>query len=68
MATLTILRQSNPRSMRIEIDLDQWERLADVFGFYQPSFVKTLRQSLKESTRGRVRTITSLRELESPDK
>ena len=63
MATLTILRQSNPRKMRIEIDINQWESLANALGFYQPSFLKTLRQSLKESKQGRVRRIASLREL-----
>lgn len=64
MATITILPQSRSRKVRVEINLDQWERLADIFGFYQPEFLKTIKQSLKESHEGRVRKIASLRDLE----
>ena len=64
MTTLTILQKPNSRKIRVDIDLDQWEKLADIFGFYQPSFLKTLKQSLKESRNGRVRKIESLKELE----
>lgn len=64
MATLTILPQSRSRKVRVEINLDQWERLADIFGFYQPEFLKTIKQSLKESREGRIRKIASLRDLE----
>ena len=64
MPTLTIIQKPKSRKVHIEIDLDQWERLADILGFYRPEFLKTLRQSLKESKEGRVRKIESLRELE----
>ncbi|OGZ56909.1 MAG: hypothetical protein A3H64_03350 [Candidatus Ryanbacteria bacterium RIFCSPLOWO2_02_FULL_45_11c] len=64
MPTLTIIQKPESRKVHIEIDLDQWERLADILGFYRPKFLKTLRQSLKESKEGRVRKIESLRELE----
>ena len=63
MTTLTILQKPNSRKIRVDIDLDQWEKLADIFGFYQPSFLKTLKQSLKESRNGKVRKIESLKEL-----
>lgn len=62
MATLTISQKSN-RKINVEIDLNQWEKLADVFGFYKPEFLKTLKQSLKESKHGQVRKIKSLSEL-----
>jgi hypothetical protein len=62
MATLTISQKSN-RKINVEIDLNQWEKLADVFGFYRPEFLKTLKQSLKESKHGRVQEIKSLSEL-----
>lgn len=65
MATLTILRSPGSRKIRVEVDLDRWERLADVLGFYHPLFLKTLKQSLKESKQGQVRRIESLRELDS---
>ena len=64
MATLTILRQPNSRTVHVAIDIDRWERIADALGFYRPEFLRTLRQSLKESKHGRVRKIESLRELE----
>ncbi|OGZ96403.1 MAG: hypothetical protein A2679_00080 [Candidatus Sungbacteria bacterium RIFCSPHIGHO2_01_FULL_54_26] len=63
MATITIQRMKE-RTARVQINLDQWERLADIFGFYQPQFLSTLKQSLKESRSGKVRNISSLRELE----
>ena len=62
MATLTV-QKPNSRTIRVDINLDQWERLADVFGFYQTGFIKTLRKSLGESRKGRVKKIKSLREL-----
>ena len=64
MATLTI-QKSNSKTVRVEINLDQWERLADVFGFYQPKFIEILRKSLRESRRGKVRKVGSLKELET---
>ncbi len=54
MSTITILEKPTARKIRVEIDLQQWERLADIFGFYQPAFLKTLKQSLKESRKGLV--------------
>jgi hypothetical protein len=63
MATLTI-RKSNSRVINIEVNLDQWERLADIFGFYQEQFIKSLKKSIRESKEGRVRKIKSLLELE----
>ena len=49
--------------MTVEIDLDQWEKLQDALKLYQPSFLKSLEQSLKESHQGKVRRLKSLREL-----
>ncbi len=51
--------------VRVDINLDQWERLADVLGFYRPEFLKLLKQSLKESKAGKVRRISSLHELDA---
>ena len=64
MPTITILEKPATRKVKVEIDLQQWEQLADVFGFYKPSFLKTLKQSLKESRKGLVYKIKSLRDLE----
>jgi len=63
MAIVTILDKPNSgKKCRVEINLDQWEKLADVFGLYNPTFLKTLNKSLKESKQGKVRKIKSLRE------
>jgi hypothetical protein len=64
MPTLTIQKEKK-RMVRVDINLDQWERLADVLGFYRPEFLKLLKQSLKESKSGKVRRISSLQELEA---
>ncbi|MAG12771.1 hypothetical protein CL630_03095 [bacterium] len=64
MATITILDKLNSRKkIKIEIDLNQWEKLADVFGLYNSDFLKSLNKSLKESKEGKARKIKSLREL-----
>lgn len=63
MPTLTITRKPRGRKMTVEIDLDQWEKLQDALKLYQPSFLKSLDQSLKESRQGKVRLLKSLREL-----
>lgn len=65
MPTLTLEQKPTSKKVRVEIDLDQWERLADIFGFYQQKFLKTIKRSLNESRGNRVRKITSLRELDS---
>ncbi len=64
MATVTILDKPNSKKKgRIEIDLNQWEKLADIFGLYNSVFLKSLNTSLKESKQGRVRKIKSLHDL-----
>jgi len=64
MATVTLLQKSSAKKMSVEIDLNQWEKLADVFGFYNPNFIKIIKKSLKESRAGKVKKINSLRDLE----
>ena len=64
MSVLSILQKPQMRKVIIEIDLDKWERLADTLGMYRPEFIKTLHHSLAESRRGRVRKISSLKDLE----
>lgn len=64
MATITIVDKPNTnKKMKVEIDLNQWEKLADVFGLYNATFLKSLDSSLKESKSGKVRRVRSLREL-----
>ena len=63
MATITILQKPNLKKIRVDIDLDKWERLADIFGFYKPEFLQVLEQSIKESKTGKITQIESLKEL-----
>lgn len=63
MATITIMQKPAAKKIRVEVDLNQWEQLADALGFYHPSFVKNVKQSLKESRLGKVRIVNSLSEL-----
>lgn len=64
MATITILQKPSSKKMSVELDLNQWEKLADIFGFYNADFIKTLRKSLRESRSGKVKKINSLLDLE----
>ncbi|MEK6922300.1 MAG: hypothetical protein AABX08_00690 [Nanoarchaeota archaeon] len=63
MATITVLQKPNLKKIRVDIDLEKWEQLADVFGFYKSTFLQTLAQSIKESKTGKVTKIKSLKEL-----
>ena len=63
MATITILEKPTTKKVRLEVNMDQWERLADALGFYNPSFLKTIKESIKESRAGKVRKIKSLADL-----
>lgn len=62
-ATLTISRAPSPRKLRIEIDVEQWERIADALGLYQPRFLKSLKQSEREIREGKIRKLRSLKDL-----
>lgn len=64
MVTLAVIQKPSARKIKVEVNLDQWEKLADAFGFYRPEFIKTLKQSIKESRTGRVRKVESLKDLE----
>ncbi len=64
MPVLTI-QKPNSKTIKVEINLDQWERLADVFGFYQAGFIRDIKKSLKESKSGKTRKIEFLRELDA---
>jgi len=62
--TITVIQKPAARVARVIVDLDKWEQLANVFGFYDPAFLKILKKSIKESKQGKIRKIKSLKELE----
>ena len=51
------------RTVRVEIDASQLERLAANFGFYNPEFLDSLDKAEADYKAGRVKKISSLREL-----
>lgn len=64
MTTLAVIQKPSAKKIRVDINLDQWEKLADAFGFYRPEFLKILKRSIKESESGQVRKTQSLKDLE----
>lgn len=65
MATLTIEKkpQSNKYLLEMEINADQVEQVSAALGLFTPEFEASLEKSLRESKRGQVRKLKSLREL-----
>lgn len=62
-STITIKKGKAPQKILVEIDADKFERLAANLGFFGKDFLKALGRSLKDETAGRVRKISSLKEL-----
>ena len=56
-------RTRQPKKVLVEFDADQFERLAANLGFYSPEFLRSLARAEKDYRAGRMRKITSLREL-----
>ncbi len=54
---------TSPRKLVLELDAAQFEKLAGDFGFFSPEFIKSLERAEADAHAGRVRTITSLKEL-----
>ena len=57
-------RENRSRKATIELDADKFEKLAGVFGLFNPDFLKSLDRAEKDYKAGRVLKIKSLKELE----
>lgn len=67
MVSLNItIKQKQNRSRRatIELDADKFERLAGIFGLFNPEFLKSLDRAEKDYKAGRIFKIKSLKDLE----
>lgn len=67
MVSLNItIKQNKNRSRKatIEFDADQFEKLAALFGLFNPDFLKSLAKSEKDYKEGKYRKIKSLKDLE----
>ena len=66
MAALTLnIRATTaaPQKLVVELDAARFEKLAADFGFFSPDFIKSLDRAEADERAGRVRMITSLKEL-----
>lgn len=56
------------RILRVEINADRFERLAADFGLFNPDFLESVERAEADVRAGRVRAISSLRELRRPSR
>lgn len=55
--------KKHPRKTVVEFDADKFERLAALFGMFNPDFLKSLARAEKDVKAGRIRKIKSLKDL-----
>ena len=60
---LSVKDTTASQKMIIELDAARFEKLAADFGFFNPEFIKSLERAEADERAGRVRTITSLKQL-----
>lgn len=66
MVSLSIIIKQDkkrPRKTVVEFDADKFERLAALFGFFNPEFLKDLDEAEKDIKAGRIRKIKSFKDL-----
>jgi hypothetical protein len=66
MATLDVTIQplgKGRRKIRIEIDVEKFERLASNLGLFSPAFLKSLEPAERDYRKKRMKSISFLREL-----
>ena len=51
------------RTVVVEVDANKLERLASAFGFFNPDFLASLDRAERDIRAGRVRKVSSLRDL-----
>lgn len=51
------------RTIAVEVDALQFERLAATFGFFSPDFLKSLKRAEKDYKAGKISKIQSLKDL-----
>ena len=62
--SLTIKEGRNKSHKMVEFDVREFEKLAALFGMFNPDFIKRLNKSEKDIKAGRIRKINSLADLE----
>ncbi len=60
---LTIKEGRNKSHKMVEFDVSEFEKLAALFGMFNPDFLKSLARAEKDIKAGRVREVKSLKEI-----
>ncbi len=61
---ITIKEEKNrPRKVTIDLDVDKFEKLAALFGLFNPDFLRSLARAEKDYRAGRVTQLKSLKDL-----
>jgi len=60
---ITIKQGKNSSKKMVEFDVNEFEKLAGLFGMFNPDFLESLARAEKDIKAGRVREIKSLKEL-----
>jgi len=63
LAINVISKSRRPRTIRVEMNADRFERLAAQLGFFSDSFLHSVDLAERDYRAGRVRTVRSLRAL-----
>lgn len=66
MVSLNIIIKQDkkrPHKTVVEFDTNQFERVAAVFGLFNPEFLKDLKESEEDYKAGRVKRLRSLKDL-----
>ncbi|MEK7183412.1 MAG: hypothetical protein AAB776_02125 [Patescibacteria group bacterium] len=61
---LKIGRGRRAQTVTVQVDASRFERLAAVFGFFNPGFLSSVDRAEKDYKAGRVRKITSFSQLD----
>lgn len=60
---ISVREKSATKNFSVEIDAKAFERMAALFGFFNPDFIKSIKTAEREYRSGKVRRIRSLKEL-----
>lgn len=60
MAKLDLEIKKQNGKFLIELDAEKFEKLANVFGFYNPEFLEALEKSTKDYKKGKIKPIENL--------
>lgn len=63
MATITLEQKPSSKKIRVEIDRDQFERLASSLKLFNIKFLESMKQAEREITQRKTKHLRSLRDL-----